>query len=111
MDLWTWFKGFDPVMQALIGTLFTWGVTAFGASFVFLFKKPNRKLLDAMLGFAGGVMIAASFWSLLAPAIEMAENDPMPDWMPEFLPAGIGFLTGVLFLWGVNKVLPMCIQV
>lgn len=67
-----WFSQFHPVMQALIGTLFTWGVTALGASLVFLFKSINKKVLNGMLGFAAGVMIAASFWSLLAPAIEMS---------------------------------------
>ncbi len=101
-----WLKGFSPIVQALFGTLFTWGLTALGASAVFFFRKPNRKLLDSMLGFAGGVMIAASFWSLLAPALEMAENDPMPGWMPSYVPVGIGFMAGGLFLWGVDKILP-----
>ncbi|MDP4812331.1 MAG: ZIP family metal transporter, partial [Saprospiraceae bacterium] len=63
-------KGINPILLALMATLFTWGITAFGASFVFFFKKMNQKVLDAMLGFAAGVMIAASYWSLLAPAIE-----------------------------------------
>ncbi len=67
-----WFLELDAVQQALIATLFTWGVTALGAACIFIFKTVNRKLLDAMLGFAAGVMIAASFWSLLAPAIAMA---------------------------------------
>ncbi|MGA1793160.1 MAG: ZIP family metal transporter [Thermoplasmatota archaeon] len=106
MDAFKWIEGFSPVVQALIGTLFTWGMTASGAAAVFFFKKPNRKLLDSMLGFAGGVMIAASFWSLLAPALEMAENDPMPGWLPAYVPAGIGFMAGGLFLWGVDKILP-----
>ncbi len=101
-----WLEGLSPIMQALLGTLFTWGLTALGASMVFFFRKPNRKLLDSMLGFAGGVMIAASFWSLLAPAIEMAGNDPMPEWMPNYVPAGVGFMAGGLFLWGVDKILP-----
>ncbi|MCP4025567.1 MAG: ZIP family metal transporter, partial [Sphingomonas sp.] len=65
---------FSPVTQALIATLFTWGVTAAGASIVFFTKTVNAKLLDSMLGFAAGIMIAASFWSLLAPGIEMAEQ-------------------------------------
>ena len=85
-----------------MATLFTWGVTALGASLVFFFKTINRRVLDAMLGFAAGVMIAASFWSLLAPAIEMAEVDACPAW----LPAVIGFLLGGVFLWVVDKVLP-----
>ena len=74
------FSGLHPMMQALIGTLFTWGVTALGAAIVFLFKDFSRRKLDGMLGFAAGVMIAASFWSLLAPAIEMSEiaRDAVP---------------------------------
>jgi zinc transporter, ZIP family len=97
-----WFKSLDPIMQALIATCFTWGVTALGASLVFFFKTINRKVLDAMLGFAAGIMIAASFWSLLAPAIEMAESMGSTPWIP----AVIGFLTGGAFLWSVDKVLP-----
>lgn len=77
-----WLKGFDPVVQALFATLFTWGVTALGASLVFFFKNISRKVLNGMLGFAAGVMIAASFWSLLAPAIEMAEQTSTPSWIP-----------------------------
>ena len=73
-----WFVNLHPILQALLATLFTWGVTALGASLVFFFKTINRKVLDAMLGFAAGVMIAASFWSLLAPAIEMAEANGGP---------------------------------
>ena len=72
----------SPVIQALLATLFTWGLTALGAASVFLFKTINRKVLDFMLAFAGGVMIAASFWSLLAPAIEMAENHGQIAWIP-----------------------------
>ncbi|MBU0505304.1 ZIP family metal transporter, partial [bacterium] len=84
-------------------TLFTWFMTAAGAGVVFLFKSINRKFLDAMLGFAAGVMIAASFWSLLAPAIEMAEaQGGLPSWVP----AVIGFLGGGAFLWVVDKILP-----
>ena len=97
-----WLKGFDPVVQALFATLFTWGVTALGASLVFLFKDINRKVLNGMLGFAAGVMIAASFWSLLAPAIEMAELTSTPAWIP----AAVGFLAGGAFLFGVDKILP-----
>jgi ZIP family zinc transporter len=85
-----------------VGTLFTWGVTALGASAVFFFKSINRRVLNSMLGFAAGVMIAASFWSLLAPAIEMAAESDLPAW----LPAVIGFLLGGAFLWGVDRVLP-----
>jgi zinc transporter, ZIP family len=97
-----WFSGLNPVLQALLATLFTWGVTALGASTVFFFKQVNRTVLDGMLGFAGGVMIAASYWSLLAPAIEMAEQTAVPAWIP----AAGGFLLGGAFLWGVDKVLP-----
>ena len=86
-----------------MATLFTWGITAFGASFVFFFKKMNQKVLDAMLGFAAGVMIAASYWSLLAPAIEMTEKAAK---VPSWLPALIGFLGGGIFLWIVDRYLP-----
>ena len=89
-----WIKGFDPITQALFATLFTWGVTALGASLVFLFIDINRNILNGMLGFAAGVMIAASFWSLLAPAIEMAEQTSTPAWIP----AAVGFLAGGAFL-------------
>lgn len=98
----TWFKELHPVVQALLATLFTWSVTALGAAMVFFFKSINRKVLDAMLGFAAGVMIAASFWSLLAPAIEMSEELGVPSW----LPAVTGFLLGGLFLRGTDLVLP-----
>jgi zinc transporter, ZIP family len=91
-----------PVLQALLATLFTWGMTAAGAAVVFATPKVNRKLLVSMLGFAAGVMIAASFWSLLAPAIEMMEGTGTPAW----LPAVVGFLCGGAFLWGVDKILP-----
>ena len=97
-----WFTGLNPVLQALIATLFTWFVTALGAAFVFFFKSINRKVLDGMLGFAAGVMIAASYWSLLAPAIEMAEEGSLPAWVP----ATTGFLMGGFFLWIIDKILP-----
>jgi ZIP family zinc transporter len=98
----TWFIGLDHTLQALLATLFTWGVTALGAGMVFFFKEINRKMLDGMLGFAGGVMMAASFWSLLAPSIEMAESMGMPGW----LPAIVGFLAGGAFLKLVDKLTP-----
>jgi ZIP family zinc transporter len=97
-----WLEKFNPTTQALIATLFTWFLTALGAAVVFMFKTINRKVLDGMLGFAAGVMIAASFWSLLAPAIEMSENLGIISWMP----AVIGFLTGGAFLWIVDKIMP-----
>jgi len=93
--------GLSPVVQALIATCFTWGLTALGAALVFGTKKVNRKLLDAMLGFAAGVMIAASFWSLLAPSIELAAEGPLPEWVPPL----IGFLAGGIFLRLVDRVL------
>jgi zinc transporter, ZIP family len=97
-----WFTGLSPVLQALIATLFTWFVTALGAALVFFFKTINRKVLDGMLGFAAGVMIAASYWSLLAPAIEMAEGSSLPAWVP----ATSGFLLGGLFLYTADKIIP-----
>ena len=84
----------NPILQALLATLFTWGLTALGAAVVFTTKKVNRSFLNAMLGFAAGVMIAASFWSLLSPAIAMAEDNGQIAW----LPAVIGFLLGGGFL-------------
>jgi ZIP family zinc transporter len=98
----SWFEGIDPILQALLATCFTWFVTALGAGLVFLFKTVNRRALDGMLGFAAGVMIAASYWSLLAPAIEMAAESGSPAWIP----AAVGFLLGGAFLWGVDKLLP-----
>ncbi len=91
------------MLQALWATLFTWAVTALGASVVFFFKTINRKVLDSMLGFAAGVMIAASFWSLLAPAIEMAEET---NGSLSWVPAVVGFLLGGVFLRLVDRVLP-----
>jgi ZIP family zinc transporter len=91
-----------PVLQALVAGCFTWGLTALGAATVFLTREVNKKLLDGMLGFAGGVMIAASYWSLLAPAIEMSQNGPVPEWVP----AMVGFLAGGFFLWSIDKVIP-----
>ncbi len=97
-----WFVELHPVKQALLATLFTWGVTAMGAAVIFVFKEVNRKLLDAMLGFAAGIMIAASFWSLLNPAIALAEEMGGRPWVP----AVVGFLAGGAFLWAVDKILP-----
>jgi len=93
-----------PVVQALLATLFTWGVTALGASAVFFVRNINRRVLDGMLGFAAGVMIAASFWSLLAPAIEMSAD----SWSPAlvWVPAAAGFVAGGIFLWSADKILP-----
>lgn len=93
---------FGPVTQALMGTLFTWFVTALGAAFVFTTKEVNRRVLDFLLGFAGGVMVAASYWSLLAPAIDMSAELDVPEWVP----AAVGFLLGGAFLRGVDRILP-----
>ena len=95
-------SSFSPILQALFATLFTWAVTALGAAFVFLNKTISRRVLVIMLGFAAGVMIAASFFSLLLPAIDMAEASGTPGW----LPAVVGFLTGGAFLYGIDKLLP-----
>jgi len=97
-----WFLALSPVMQALLGTCFTWFMTALGAGLVFFFKTIDRKVMDGMLGSAAGVMIAASFWSLLAPAIDMAEAAGGTPWVP----ALVGFLSGGAFLWGTDKLLP-----
>jgi zinc transporter, ZIP family len=97
-----WLLDQNPVLLALFATLFTWFVTAFGSSMVFFFKSINKKILNSMLGFAAGVMIAASFWSLLKPAIEMSEESGTLAWMP----ALIGFLSGGAFLLLVDKILP-----
>ncbi len=94
--------GMPPVLQAFLATMFTWGMTAAGAALVFGTKKVSRKLLDSMLGFAAGVMIAASFWSLLLPAIDLSEGGALPKWVPPV----IGFLLGGVFLRGLDLVLP-----
>lgn len=96
------FTELHPVVQALLATTFTWLVTASGAALVFLFKDLPRKALDGMLGFTGGVMIAASYWSLLAPSIEMSEAQGSLPW----LPPAIGFAAGALFLFGLDKWVP-----
>jgi len=95
-----WFINLSPVFQALLATTFTWSITALGAALVFFFKRVNKNVLDAMLGFAAGVMIAASFWSLLNPAIEMAHNLNMIAW----LVALIGFISGGLLLFSGDKI-------
>ena len=97
-----WLQEQDTVLQAFIATCFTWFVTALGAACVFIFRGINRKFLDAMMGFAAGVMIAASFWSLLSPAIEMAEEDGGNIWAP----AAIGFLAGGIFIFALDKIIP-----
>jgi len=101
-----WLFNLNPILQALIATLFTWAVTAAGAALVFFSKRMNQKFLDASLGMAGGVMIAASFWSLLAPAIDMAEASPLygPTW--KWIPPLVGFLMGAVFLRVIDRILP-----
>lgn len=98
----TYFESIDPILAALYATLFTWFLTALGASFVFFFKNMNRIVLDGMLGFTGGVMIAASFWSLLSPAIEMSKGEGFV----KVIPAAVGFALGALFIFGLDKILP-----
>ena len=105
MDVSGYYSGFysaHPVFQAFLATLFTWAATAAGASAVFAAKGVNKKVLDGMLGFAAGVMIAASFWSLLAPSIEMASSMGIPAWFP----AASGFILGGVFLRVVDSILP-----
>lgn len=97
------FQELGPVKSALIATTFTWLVTALGASLVFFFKTLNRSVLDPMLGFTGGVMVAASFWSLLNPAIEISERlYPTMSWMP----AAVGFFLGAMFIFVLDKYTP-----
>ena len=107
-ELYKWFILQTPVMQALYAGLFTWGLTALGAALVFLFNTSNRKALDMSLGFTGGVMIAASFWSLLSPAIayvEMQNEMGLSD-SPSWLAPAIGFFLGALFLFILDKIIP-----
>lgn len=97
-----YFETINPILAAFYATLFTWGLTALGAALVFLFKGMNRALFDGMLGFTGGVMVAASFWSLLAPGIEMSPGEGFV----KVIPAVVGFGLGALFLFGLDKFLP-----
>jgi ZIP family zinc transporter len=96
------FGNLHPLLQALLATLFTWGMTALGAAGVFLTREVSKKILDGMLGFAAGVMVAASFWSLLAPAIKISEGKDLPAWVP----AVVGFLLGGITLRGIDMILP-----
>jgi len=97
-----WFVHQNPIVQALLATCFTWFLTALGSALVFIFKAIKRKVLNGMLGFAAGVMVAASFWSLLLPAIKMSEEFGDIVWVP----AVAGFLLGGAFLMGIDKLLP-----
>jgi ZIP family zinc transporter len=96
------FESINPVRAALYATIFTWLITALGASFVFLFKRMNKNILDGMLGFTGGVMVAASVWSLIIPSIDMSEGAGFV----KVIPTVAGFLAGTAFLYGIDKVLP-----
>ena len=96
------FLNFNPLVQTMFGTGFSWGMTALGAAVIFTRRELSSKLLDWMLGFAAGVMIAASYWSLLAPALDMSQDRAVPVWFP----AAVGFLVGGIFLRGVDKVVP-----
>ena len=98
----SYLESIDPILAAFYATIFTWTLTAMGAALVFLFKGMNRALFDGMLGFTGGVMVAASFWSLLAPGIEMSPGEGFV----KVIPAVVGFGLGALFLFGLDKVLP-----
>ena len=98
--MFLWFSNLSYVTQALIATLFTWGVTILGASIVFFFKEVRKSIMDALLGFSAGVMISASFWSLLSPAIDMANNLNMNAWLVAF----IGFMLGGLLLFIGDKI-------
>jgi ZIP family zinc transporter len=98
----SYLENINPILAAFYATLFTWLLTALGASLVFLFKGMNRALLDGMLGFTGGVMVAASFWSLLAPGIEMSPGEGFTKVMPSV----VGFSLGALFLFALDKLLP-----
>ena len=100
--MYRWFVTLHPVQQAFLAGVFTWGVTALGAAMVVLSRQVNRKLLDSMLGFSGGVMLAASYWSLLAPAIEISSLGRLPGWL---IPA-FGFLAGGATLWCLDKLIP-----
>jgi zinc transporter, ZIP family len=97
-----YFEKTDPIIQAFIAGVFTWSVTALGAAAVFIRKRFSQRSLDVMLGFAGGVMVAASFWSLLDPAIKMSEGNSIGPWFP----AVTGFFLGAAFLRVVDKILP-----
>jgi len=100
----TTLRELNPVLQALLAGCMTWGITALGAALVFLRRDFNKRTLDALLGAAAGVMIAASFWSLLAPAIALAEEDPGGP--PAWVPALVGFLLGGFFLRLMDRLLP-----
>jgi len=98
--MFDFFASLSPVYQALIAATITWAITSMGAAVVFCFKEIRKGIMDALLGFSAGVMIAASFWSLLSPAIEMAESLKLVPWFTAF----IGFFCGGLLLYGGDKI-------
>src|SRR5690606_5445097 len=98
----TYLESINPITAALYATLFTWSVTALGSAFVFFFKSYNKNIMDTMLGFTGGVMVAASVWSLLIPSINMSEGTGFTQMVPTI----IGFLLGAGFLYSIDKILP-----
>ncbi|GAA6225982.1 zinc transporter ZIP11 isoform X1 [Lates japonicus] len=99
-------EGYSPVTQALLGTLFTWGLTAAGAALVFVFSSRQKRILDGSLGFAAGVMLAASYWSLLAPAIDMAEDSGKYGSFA-FVPVAVGFTLGAAFVYFADLAMPL----
>ena len=99
-----YFSGLSPMMQGLLGSTFTWFVTALGAAVVFFIKDVKKGFMDTLLGFTAGVMLAASFWSLLNPAIEMAHATWSHQWA--WVPVAIGFLGGAVFLFSLDQLLP-----
>ena len=103
-SIFDYFEKADPVWGAFLATTFTWLLTACGAAFVFFFKSINRNVMDGMLGFTGGVMVAASIWSLLIPAIDMSPGEGFM----QIVPAVVGFLLGAIFLFCCDKILPHC---
>jgi len=101
-ELVSGFTALAPPAQALVATTFTWGATSLGAAAVFVYRKASRKVMDASLGMAAGIMTAASYWSLLAPSVTMARAQGLPSW----LPGVVGFLAGGVFLWCLDRILP-----
>ncbi|XP_034094534.1 zinc transporter ZIP11 [Gymnodraco acuticeps] len=101
-------EGYSPVTQALLGTLFTWGLTAAGAALVFIFSSRQKRILDGSLGFAAGVMLAASYWSLLAPAIGMAEDSGKYGSFA-FVPVAVGFTLGAAFVYFADLAMPLLV--
>ncbi len=102
VKMYEYFQSLSPVYQALLGGLFTWLITAIGAALVFFTRTISTRLLDSMLGFAAGVMLAASYWSLLAPAIEISKHGSLPSWI---IPS-VGFVSGGILLWILDRIIP-----